>query len=252
MKNSYEPTREIQEEEQGISFADILATIKKHLLAIILFLSISAVAGFVGAHVRDSIKPTYTANATIMVAYSNTDAINQSAYSYSNSIAETVASFIKDDAVLTSVASDFNITTKDIRSNLTVNQKSGNLIISLSYNSEDREQAANVLNDIVLTAKNTADRVVENEPVHPFLYKNISLLTSADVNKVGKESHTFKYTAIAAALGVVLAFIYVFFFEMFNNSFKNREDVEKTLGVPLLGVVPHYEIDPNKQVGGKK
>ena len=97
MKNSYEQMGPSIQEEEGISFKDILATIKKHLIAIILFLGVSAVGGFVGAHVRDAVSPTYSANATIMVAYSNTDAINQSAYSYSNSIAETVASFIKDD-----------------------------------------------------------------------------------------------------------------------------------------------------------
>lgn len=243
---NYETTNKVQEEE-GLSFKDLLSTIKKHALPIIIFILSFAAAGFVGSHVRDYVRPTYTANATIMVGYRDTDTINQSAYTYSNSIAETVTSFIKDDTVLTKVANDFNTTPSDLRKGLSISQKSGNLIISLNYTSRDQETAANVLQDIVLTTKEVADSThpvgLEEEPNHPFLYKTISLLTQASPEKVTKESHLLKYTAIGAAAGVVAAFIYVFFFEMFNNSFKNKEDIEKTLGIPLLGVIPHYDVE---------
>lgn len=249
MQNNYESTPQVQEE--GLSFKDLLATIKKHIIPICIFIVAFAAAGFIGAKVVDNVRPSYTANSTIMVGYRDTDTINQSAYTYSNSIAETVTSFIKDDTVLASVATAHNTTPKDLRSNLSISQKSGNLIISLNYTSTDREDAAIILKDIVKSTIDTANvtRVNaqnEDEPVHPFLYKTISLLTEANEDKVSKESHTLKYTAIGAAGGVVVAFIYVFFFEMFNNSFKNKEDIERTLNLPLLGVIPHYDIDGNK------
>lgn len=56
--------------------------------------------------------------------------------------------------------------------------------------------------------------------------------------------------AIGGVLGLMMGVLLVFFLEFFDHSFKNREDVENYLQLPILGIIPYVEI--NHQKSGKK
>ncbi|MDO7204752.1 GNVR domain-containing protein [Paraclostridium bifermentans] len=45
--------------------------------------------------------------------------------------------------------------------------------------------------------------------------------------------------AIAAVLGIMISLFVIFLLEYLDNKIKVPQDIEKHLGLPLLGVIPH-------------
>lgn len=240
-------------QEEGLSLKDLFLIVKKHIIAICAFVVVATAGGMGYAIVKDKMSPTYRASSTMLVQLESSDPnvsiTNQ--YSFSNYIAQTFVSFIKDDVVLDPVANEYHYTVKTIKSNLSISQTSGTLVLGLSYVDKDPEIAAKVLNSIMAsTEKVSQTKDADDKPVYKLLDNNIKTLSSADAKKAVKTSSKTKTTLIFAAVGVVLAFVYVLLREIFDTSFKSTEDVERELGVPVIAAIPDYEFDDEK--GGNK
>ena len=48
--------------------------------------------------------------------------------------------------------------------------------------------------------------------------------------------------AIAAVLGVMIGLFVVFLIEYLDNKIKTPQDIEKHLGLPILGVIPNEKL----------
>jgi capsular polysaccharide biosynthesis protein len=48
--------------------------------------------------------------------------------------------------------------------------------------------------------------------------------------------------AIAAVLGVMIGLFVVFLIEYLDNKIKTPQDIEKYLGLPILGVIPNEKL----------
>ena len=49
--------------------------------------------------------------------------------------------------------------------------------------------------------------------------------------------------AIAFILGMMVGFGIVFLLEYLDNTYKNKEQLEKDLDIPVLGVIPMSDLD---------
>lgn len=253
LENRDMPVQSVKEDE-GLSLKDLFLIVKKHIIAILAFVVVATAGGMGYAIVKDKTSPTYKASSTMLVQLETSDSsvsiTNQ--YSFSNYIAQTFVSFIKDDVVLDPVAAEYNYTVKHIKSNLSISQTSGTLVLGLSYVDKDPEIAAKVLNSVMAsteTVSKTEDS--SGQPKYKLLNNNIKTLSEATKEKAVKTSSKTKTTLIFAAVGVVLAFVYVLLREIFDTSFRSTEDVEKELGAPVIAAIPDYEFDDEKK-GGKK
>ncbi len=253
LENREMGVQEVQVEEEGITLKDIFLIIKKHFIAICLFIVVVTAGGFGYAVVKDKVSPTYKASSTMLVQLddsSNTAITSQ--YSFANYIAETFVSFIGDDVVLDPVAKEYNYTVKTVKKNLTITQTSGTLILSLSYVDKDPDVAAKVLNSIMVSTETVSQsKDADGNPKYKLLDNNIKTLSAADASKATKTSSKLKITLIFAAVGVVLAAIYTILREVLDTTFRSSEDVEKELGAPVIAAIPDYEFDDEKK-GGKK
>lgn len=271
MQNETEMIRENPQQEEGLSLKDIFYTVKKHAIAIAASVIVFTAAGLGGAIVKDKVAPTYTSSATMMVSVNNDsywgNIAGSTAYSLSNYITDTFCDFIKDDVVLDKVAAevadgDYHPTAKSIRANLSAS--GNNLVLKLSYNAGSQELAVKTLKAVtkytveVANGAEIHEEIINGVPTnvveadYPFLYKSISTMTDAKESTVVRASSKTKFTVIGFAAGAVVAFAYVFLREMFNNSFVSNDDVEKTLGLPILASVPSYEFkDETEKKEGK-
>ena len=238
----------VMEESRGLTFKDILFIIRKHWIAIVAFILVGTAGGFIWSRVET---PVYKSTGTVMVYYkgdSNTAVTTE--YSFSNAITNTVVGFIKTNTVLDQVAEEVNIKRETISSHLTVTNSSGNLLITVSYTSNKPEEAklvTNTIMDVAIKEGNLKDDAAK--AVYPMLDGNLSIIDHAEDGK--KVSHTLRDTAIGLGAGVVLAFLFVLLRELFDNTFKSSEEIERLLGIPVLAGIPDYHFADKEKKGGK-
>lgn len=246
--------QQVQVEEEGLSLKQLFYIVKKHLLAIILFVVIATGFGYAGGKVLGKLSPKYTASGSMMVSVNN-DAISATqAYQYSSYISKTFVVFVKEDVVIDHVAEQFKdqgYTTRGIKSGLSVSLKSESLVLAVSFTSKDPQLSKDVVLAVMNKAESVAnEKTADNDPKYPLLYGNLSPLSTDQNIKISLASSTSKYTLIGFAVGAILAFAYVALREMFDNSFRSSLDIEKELGIPVIAEVPYYEfkdeLDPRR------
>lgn len=260
----------VTEEGRGLTFKDILFIIRKHWIAIIVFIFLGTAAGFTWTKVEQAVKPVYQSTGTMLVSYdSGKDTQITTEYNFSNYITNTYVAFIKEEAVLSKAAEKLNantalnrpieFTASNLKSNLSVSANS--LILTVSYTARDADDAKTILQTVIDTASEVADspklddqgNVITDaegkpEPKYKFLNGNLTPVSEA---KRGKQvSHTLRNTIIGFGAGVIAAFAYVVLRELLDNKFKSSEEVERMLGVPVLAGIPDYHFDDEKK-GGK-
>ena len=262
--------KQVVEEGRGLTFKDILFIIRKHWIAIIVFIFLGTAAGFTWTKVEQAVKPVYQSTGTMLVSYdSGKDTQITTEYNFSNYITNTYVAFIKEEAVLSKAAEKLNENTElnkpitftagSLKSNLSVSSNS--LILTVSYTATDADDAKTILQTIIDTASEVADSPKLDEAGNPILdsegnpepkYKflNGNLTPVSEAKKGRQVSHTLRNTVIGFGAGVVIAFLYVVLRELLDNKFKSSEEVERMLGVPVLAGIPDYHFDDEKK-GGK-
>ena len=262
--------KQVVEEGRGLTFKDILFIIRKHWIAIIVFIFLGTAAGFTWTKVEQAVKPVYQSTGTMLVSYEGgKDTAITTEYNFSNYITNTYVAFIKEEAVLSKAAEKLNtnttlnkpttFTSGSLKNNLSVSANS--LILKVSFTASDADDAKTILQTIIDTASEVADSPKLDEAGNPILdsegnpepkYKFLNgNLTPVSEAKKGKQvSNTLRNTVIGFGAGIVAAFLYVVLRELLDNKFKSSEEIERMLGVPVLAGIPDYHFDDEKK-GGK-
>ncbi len=239
------------QEENGLSLGEILLIIRKHLIAIIIFIVCFSAAGMGLAIYKDNKSPRYTAYSTMLINV-RADAEDQLSkpqqYQLGYYMSTTFAEFIPEDVVLEPVAKKYEkegLSVGSLRGNLGLEIKNESLIIQLTFTSNNPEKSADILNDIMESTIKIAntEEISHGTTIkkYPLLHSNISVLTKASKDKYSLSSSKMKYTVIFFALGAVVAAAYVVLRELLDNSFKSTEQVEKELGLRVISSIPLYQ-----------
>ena len=260
----------VAEESRGLTFKDVLFIIRKHWIAIIVFIFLGTAAGFTWTKVEQAVKPVYQSTGTMLVSYdSGKDTQITTEYNFSNYITNTYVAFIKEEAVLSRAAEKLNANTElnkptdfsagTLKGNLSVSANS--LILTVSYTANDPDDAKTILQTIIDTASEVADAPkvdsqgniiidAEGNPEPKYKFLNGNLTPVSEAKRGRQVSHTLRNTVIGFGAGVIAAFLYVVLRELLDNKFKSSEEVERMLGVPVLAGIPDYHFDDEKK-GGK-
>jgi len=238
----------------GISFAEILYIVKKHLIAIVLFVVVLTGCGFTASKIKNKVSPTFEGSSSMMVSVDaqSTSLSLTSAYQLSSYLTDTFVVFIKEDVVIDMAVETLNatypeITSKNLKQDLEVAMKSDSLIMELTYTGSSKQKVADVLNTVMNCVYDVANKVNGTEPAYKMLNGNIAIVDKAELSKIEQKSSTLKYTLVFFAIGVVAAFIYVLLKEMLDKRFKDSDEVEKLLDVPVLATVPEYEVNTKEE-----
>lgn len=220
-------------EEQVISISEIFEALKKRW---ILILSITLVATLISGILSFFvIKPTYETSTKVFIGKeeSNTEGYNNNDIQMYQKLLQTYAETVKTNEVIQSAINNTNntdLTVGQVKGALTVTPVSDTQILQIKYQNQNPEVAKeileNVTNEFVILAKelvpNGNVRVIEavqlpENPVAPNKKMNI---------------------AIAFLLGLMVSVGLVFLLEYLDNTFKNKENLERELDIPVIGVIP--------------
>ena len=219
-------------EEQVISISEIFEALKKRWILIVsITLVATLISGILSFFV---IKPTYETSTKVFIGKeeSNLEGYNSNDIQMYQKLLQTYAETIKTNEVVQAAINNTgaDLTVSAVKGALTVTPVSDTQILQIKYQNNDPEVAKkileNITNEFVVLAKelvpNGNVRVIEavqlpEDPVAPNKKMNI---------------------AIAFLLGLMVSVGLVFLLEYLDNTFKNKENLERELDIPALGVIP--------------
>ena len=222
-------------EVREISIYEIFEALKKRWLLIV---SITLVATLISIILNFFvIKPVYETSTKVFIGKeeNNLEGYNSNDIQMYQKLLQTYAETIKTKEVIKAAINNVNadLTVKGIKESLVITPVSDTQILQIKYKNKSPEIAKEVLenitNEFILLAKelvpNGNVRVIESvelpeEPVAPNKKMNIT---------------------IAFLLGLTVSGGLVFLIEYFDNTFKNKEDLESELDIPVIGVIPSFD-----------
>lgn len=226
-------------EENTISLQEIAYALKKRwkLIALIT-IAVTLVSAILSFFV---IKPQYEAKAKLFIGKQETQENN----SYNNSdvmmyqqLMKTYAELVKTSDLVTKAVKSANLDynqnqIKGILNNLTANPSADTQILDLSF------KGGNPKDVLKITEAITNEFISESKELIP--NGNVQVIQKPQLPEYPISPNKKRNILIAFVLGLVLGGVVVLLIEYLDNTFKSREELEKTLELPIIGAIPDYD-----------
>lgn len=233
--------------EETISLKELLQTLRKRL-GLIAAITITAVliSGIVSYFL---LTPIYQASTQLLVNQSKNE---QSVYSPSEvqtnlQLINTYNVIIKSPAILDLVVKDLdlNMSASELNEKITVVSEKDSQVVNISVQDPNPNDAAEIANKIAA--------VFQTEIVKIMSVDNVSILAKATVadNPSPIKPNPQLNVAIALVVGLMAGVGLAFLLEYFDNTIKTEQDIDKILGIPVLGVISTIEDEDVKGISGR-
>ncbi|OAA86925.1 YveK family protein [Clostridium ljungdahlii] len=222
------------EEETTLDLRDFYYILKKRFrLIVIVTVACTLLAGILSFFV---IKPTYEAGTTIIVGKPQNSQKSNTQYNdvmmYQN-LVKTYAQIAGSNAVMESASNKMNgsVSAGQLQKIITVTPQQGTQILEIKGQSKDPSQAVNMVNAV------SNSFITESKRVFP---------TGGDIQIMDKPQFPDKPVKPKKMLNMAIAFFvglmgsigFSFMLEYMDNTIKTEEDVNKALGIPVIGIIP--------------
>ena len=224
------------ETNNEISLMDLFKILRSNLILIIVMtLLIGAIAGVYAYFIAN---PKYKSNAYVMVQVQVESGTDDS-FDLVNAqrLLSTAADLISMPIVLEKVIDDLDLdmTTKELSNNLTVSSSTTSYFINVSYLAEDPAESSVIVNEVI-------DEAIAFANANVAILENNIIRTSTAQNGVYDSPNKVLYVVIGLILGGIAGAGFAFIKELFNNSFRTKDQLEQAFGIQVLGVIPEFEV----------
>ena len=224
--------------EETIDLREYFGIIKKRFWIIAIITVIAAVVSGIISFFM--LKPVYEAKSTLIVnteKNEETEMITGDQFSVSQKLTVTYGEIIKSRSVLEAVIKNLNLddSYEDLVNNITVSPVKDTQIISISVQDTNKEKARDIANEIPKVFKKEAKRITKAN--------DIQVIDKAILPQNPIKPNKMMNMAIAAVLGAMIGLFVVFLIEYLDNKLKTPQDIEKYLGLSVLGVVPNEKLE---------
>jgi len=224
--------------DETISLKEIYEVIRKRIRFI---LSLTLGAILIAAIVSYAIlTPTYESSSQFIVNQSQQDNMEMYDVNDIRSNVELINTYnviIKSTAILDDVVDQLNlgISATTLAKNIQVSSEQDSQVVTVTVTDESPEQATDIANATVDIFQNKIPDIMNVD--------NVSILTEASTSSNPKPvaPNPKLNMAIALVLGAMIGIGVAFLLEYLDNTIATEEDLEKHLGIPVLGVISHIE-----------
>lgn len=218
--------------EEVISIDDVLKTIKKHIILIII---LTLVGTIVAASISlFLIKPRYTAGTKVFIGKIEGDnqTYSQSDVQMYQKLMMTYAETIKSRDLIEASLNDISatVTPEEVLANLTINAVNDTQILKISYEGTSPEEVKDVIEAVTEKFIEKSQKLVSNG--------NIKVVETVEIPDSPSSPNKIRNTAIGFLLGLILGIVMSFVVDFFNNTYKDKEVLEKEISIPVLGTIP--------------
>lgn len=219
--------------EETISLKDLLQTLKKRLN---LILTITLLAILVSGVISYFfLTPIYQSSTQLLVNQSKDE---QAMYNYNEvqtnlQLINTYNVIIKSPAILDLVIKELELDMSygELNNNITVASEKNSQVVNISVQDPNAKRTAKIANKTAEVFTREISQIMNVD--------NVSILAKA---QVGEKQSPIKpkpllNIAIALVVGLMAGVGLAFLLEYFDNTIKTEQDIEKVLGIPVLGVI---------------
>lgn len=206
------------------------------IILICIFISV----GITGYYSYTRLTDYYKATATVYLGKEGLgSSIDLGMISLNNYLMSDYFNLIKSRLVAEEVIKrmDVDVPPEIIQNGITAympdDQKILSRMFQVSYQSTNPEFATDVVNY-------TCEVILE-KAANIFGVKNAQIIDNALVPEYPVGPNRKKIVIIAAGVGFILGILIIFIMEFMNYKFKKPEDVEKLLGLTVLGIIPEFK-----------
>ena len=182
------------------------------------------------------ITPKYESTTKIMVLNKqDNNTLTSADMQTSTQLTKDYAELIQSRTVLEGVIAQLNLdmTYKEMLQKVSVETSSDSRIVSISVTDEDPYTASEIANAVRDMAAEHIQSVMDIEAVN--------VVDSANIPNEKASPSLAKNGVIGGVLGVIIAMAAVIIIYLTNDTIKVEEDVERYLGLSVLGSIPFSE-----------
>ena len=224
-------------EEQVISISEIIDAVKKRWKIIALTTVLATVVS--GIFSFFIISPTYEASTKVFIGKeeSSMESYNYNDITMYQKLLKTYSELIKTKDLINRAItnSKYELKVEEVLNDVSVTTVADTQMIQISYRSTSPNIAKNMLENITNEFIATAQELVPNG--------NVRVLETVELPEEPVAPNKKMNIAIAFILGMMVGFGIVFLLEYLDNTYKNKEQLEKDLDIPVLGVIPMSDLD---------
>lgn len=226
-------------EENTISLQEIAYALKKRWKLIVLItIAATLVSAILSFFV---IKPQYEASTKLFIGKQETqenNAYNNSDIMMYQKLMKTYAELAKTSDLVTKAvnSTNLNYNQKEIQrilNNLNVNPSADTQILDLSFKGGNPKEVLKVTEAI------TNEFILESKELIP--NGNVQVIQKPQLPENPVSPNKKLNILIAFVLGLMIGVGLVLLMEYLDNTFKSREELEKTLELPIIGTIPDYD-----------
>ncbi|MGO2765966.1 MAG: capsular polysaccharide biosynthesis protein [Streptococcus thermophilus] len=183
------------------------------------------------------IQPTYTSSTRIYVVNQANDGKNLSAQDLQAGtfLTKDYKEIITSNDVLSEVIKDekLNMTEAELAKMISVNIPTDTRLISISVNAKTGQDAQTLANKVREVASEKIKNVIKDE--------DVTTLEEAKLPESPSSPNIKRNVLLGAVFGGFLAVVGVLGRELLDDRIRRPEDIEETLGMTLLGIVPYTD-----------
>lgn len=223
-----------------IDIREILWKIWQNKIIIVLVSAICALAMYLYSNAVHS--PVYSTSTDIYVLDSSSEGINYSNLQTASQLTNDYVELIKNISVMDRAANELNIegvTGAYLKGKISVVAKSNTRVISIHATDSDPYRAYMYANAVREAAKVSLNSILGNDAVQ--------LVNEASVPTFAAGSGASRMAMLAFFVAFVVCIAVIISATLINDKIKTPADVEKYLGVTVLGTVPLVDSKKKKK-----
>jgi capsular polysaccharide biosynthesis protein len=224
------------EKEYEIDFTQILDSIKKFVLPIIIICIVTSILSLLVTTIF--IDKKYKATGKIIVVQSLTQDESQLSYDdviMSQKLVDTYTEILLSDRIGDIVIEkiDTDLTTGDYKNQLIVTSVNDTEVINVSIETSDPKTSAAIVNTTLDVFKDEISSIMSIE--------NVSILDEAKIPSTPSSPNIAKNTLIGLLIGILISGVVVLYDVLKNNFIKDEDELKDLLGIPVIGIIPEHQ-----------
>ncbi|MBR0480016.1 polysaccharide biosynthesis tyrosine autokinase [Candidatus Saccharibacteria bacterium] len=224
---------------EEINIRDFFSYLKHYILAFAVF-AVIAVGGTIVYETMFK-KPIYQAQTTVVIAKSDSASLDGSAATLneinaSQKLATTYSEIAKSELVLNQVIENLGLNTnvKELSRNLTIKPVDDTAILSITAKDGNARLAAQIANEIT--------KVFAEEVTSIYKIENVKQLSVAEAPETPANNTLTRDIVLAAMVAVIAVGGFAFLKFYLDDTVKEGDDIEKTIGLPVAGRISKSEM----------
>ena len=223
---------------EEVDLKELFSYIIKKISIVVAITVLFLLTGFV--YITFIRTPLYKGDTTLILVNKNLDnntnqTITQSDVVLNQKLVATYSQIVKSKKVLNQVIETLklNYSYGDLYNRVSVSNVSDTEIIKISVSNENAELAARIANGIA--------NVFKEEVTEIYHLENVTIIDKAEVQKKPYNIKLVKTLGISFVGGIAISIMLLFVLFYFDTSIKSSEEVEKKLGIAVIGTIPRVD-----------